>query len=61
MTKKQYSKICALYKDGVSSELCIGMIIACHETTRIQESVKWIEKFYMEVVLPTWTEVEVRV
>ena len=62
MTKKQYSKICTLYKEGISAEICVGMILELNKGGAHPSSTStWINSFYMEVVLPTWTEVEVRV
>jgi len=53
MTKKQYSKICTLYKVGISSELCVSMIISLHSAGAHSESAKWIDSFYHDIVIPT--------
>ena len=56
MTKKQYSKICTLYKEGISAEICVGMILELNKGGVHPSSTStWINSFYMEVVLPAMT------
>ena len=46
MNKKQFNRVKSLYRDKVSSEICVSTIISMSNTTT--EASIFIEKFYQE-------------
>lgn len=50
MNNRQLSKIISLYKDGVSSEICIAIIMDLTKDINPLAKVSWIHRFYEEII-----------
>jgi hypothetical protein len=50
MTNRQLSKILNLYHDGVSSEVCIAIIMDLLKDVNPLARASWIHKFYEQII-----------